>query len=313
MVVADRRKGLPMKRVWIDTHIHVSDIGPDGRRREALCDDLLALLDRCDADLRFVVSCDFPYIGRIAADPAQMLPANRMIHDLVRRAPGRLYGACMVNPNYLEESLRVMEIAFHEWGFVMLGEMLPYAMNYRMEDEASEKVVRLATRYSVPVQVHLGTYWHRDHVGSVDGMDHMRDLLRVASRVPEARYILAHAIGVGPTAEYIPWAGMFLDALAGLFPSYPDYFYLEVRDFQSPALRRTLAEVPATRILSGTDWTTRVGPPFQSYGTMFGVTEEENPFPPRVESFVRFLRDAGASEADIGRIGSENARALLRL
>ena len=46
---------------------------------------------------------------------------------------------------------------------------------------------------------------------------------------------------------------------------------------------------------------------------MFGVTEEENPFPPRVKSFVQFLRDAGASEADIARIGCENARELLKL
>ena len=131
--------------------------------------------------------------------------------------------------------------------------------------------------------------------------------------VPEARYILAHAIGVEPGPEFVPWAGMFLDTLKGLFPAYPDNFYVEIRDFQSPALKRTLDEVPVTRILSGTDWTTRVGPPFQPYGTMFGVTEEENPFPTRVKSFVQFLRDAGASEADIARIGCENARELLKL
>ena len=66
---------------------------------------------------------------------------------------------------------------------------------------------------------------------------------------PEARYILAHAIGVGPGPEFVPWAGMFLDTLKGLFPAYPDNFYVEIRDFQSPALKRTLDEVPVTRIL----------------------------------------------------------------
>jgi predicted TIM-barrel fold metal-dependent hydrolase len=298
---------------WVDTHIHVSDIGPDGSRRERLLEELLAVLDRCDADLRLVVSCDFPYLTRIAEDPDQMLVANRMIHDLVRRAPGRLYGSCMINPSFPDESLRVMDICLGEWGFVQLGEMLPYAMGYRMDSDAAEKAVRLAAGYGVPVQVHLGTYWHKDFEGSCDGMDHMRDLLRAADRVPEARYVLAHAIGCGPTAEYVSWAGMFLDTIAGVFPSYPENFWIEIRDFQCAALPRTLAEVPTTRLLAGTDWTTRIGPPFQSYGTMFGVEESQNPFPPAVASFVRFLHDAGASEQDVKRVAHENATELYGL
>lgn len=205
-----------MKRPWIDTHIHVSDLGPGGQRRERMLEDLLDVLDRCDADLRFVVSCDGPYYGYMAKDPSQMLPANRMIYDLVRRAPGRLYGACMVNPNFLDESLRVMNVCLGEWGFVMLGEMLQYSMKYRMNSDAAEQCVRLAVRYDVPIQVHLGTYWFKDDTGgSSDGMDHMRDLLKCAERVPEAKYILAHAIGCGPTPNFVPWADMFLDTLAG--------------------------------------------------------------------------------------------------
>jgi len=303
-----------MKRPWIDTHIHVSDIGPGGQRRERMQEDLLDVLDRCDAGLRFVISCDGPYYGYMAKDPAQMLRGNQMIHDLCRRAPGRLYGACMVNPNFLDESLRVMNVCFGEWGFVMLGEMLQYSMKYRMNSDAAEKCVRLAARYDVPVQVHLGTYWFKDDTGgSSDGMDHMRDLLKCAERVPEAKYILAHAIGCGPTPNFVPWADMFLDTLAGVFPKYPDNFWIEIRDFQCKALKRTVAEAPSTRLLAGTDWTTRVGPPFQSYGTMFDVKEGANPFPPKVESFVGFLRAAGASEEAIARIGFENARSLFKI
>lgn len=303
-----------MKPVWIDTHIHVSDIGPDGKHRERLLEDLLDLLDRCDADLRFVISCDGPYLSRIAREPEQMLPSNRMIHDLVRRAPGRLYGACMINPNFLDESIRTMKVCFEEWGFVMLGEMLQYSMNYRMDSDAAENTLRLAAHYDVPVQVHLGTYWAKnDRGGSCDGMDHMRDLLLAADRVPEAKYILAHAIGCGPTPDFVPWANMFLDTLAGLFSSFPDNFWVEIRDFQCAALKRTVAEAPTTRLLAGTDWTTRIGPPFQPYGTMFGVKEEDNPFPPEVASFKKFLQDAGASEKGISQIAFENAKQLMRL
>jgi len=301
------------KRRWIDTHIHVSDIGRDGRKRERMLEDLLDVLDRCDADLRFVISSDNS--GGMKTDPAAILKVNQEIHDLCRNAPGRLYGSCMVNPNFPDESLRVMKICFEEWGFVQFGEMLPYIHNYRMNDPGTEKVVQQAAKYQVPVQVHLGTYWYRSSkpFDAGDGMNQMGDFLDLAERVPDAKYILAHAIGCGPTKESISWADMSLDALNGFFPEYPANFWVEIRDFQAPALPRTLREVPVTRILSGTDWTTRIGPPFQPYGTMFEVRGGENPFPPEVSSFVGFLKKAGATETDIERIGYENARELYRL
>jgi hypothetical protein len=46
---------------------------------------------------------------------------------------------------------------------------------------------------------------------------------------------------------------------------------------------------------------------------MFDMAEAENPFPPKVESLVGFLRAAGASDAAISRIGCENAKELLKL
>ncbi len=311
-----------MRTPWIDSHIHVSDIGRDGSKRERagrerMLDDLLDVLDRSDADLRFVISCDFPYMSHIGRDPAALLTGNRFIYDLVRRAPNRLYGACTINPNFLDESLRVMKVCFEEWGFVMLGEMLQYSMNYRMDSDAAEKTVRLAVHYGAPVQVHLGTYWHPRYHRRGDksglGIDHLADLLGIAERVPEAKYILAHAIGCGPTPDFIPWADMFLDTIAGVFASYPRNFWIEVRDFQCKALKRTVAQVPADRLLAGTDWTTRIGPPFQSYGTMFDVPEGQNPFPPCTQSMKDFLRTAGATEDAVARIAYRNALELFNL
>jgi len=299
--------------IWIDTHIHVSDIGRDQSSRERLLEDLLDVLGRCHEDLRLVISCDFPYIGRIASDPELMLPANRMIHELVATAPGRLFGACMVNPNFLDASLRCMDVCFGEWGFVMLGEMLPYSMKYVMDSDNAERVVQHALDFDAPVQVHLGTYWHRDFAGSCDGMDHMRDLLRCVQRVPSAKYILAHAIGCGATPEYVPWADMFLDTIQAYFPEYPDNFWIEIRDFHAPGLKRTVADVPSSRLLAGTDWTTRVGPPFQSYGTMFDVAEAENPFPPGAGSMMNFMTEAGATEQAVAEVAFRNAQHLLKL
>ena len=49
-------RGKTSKLRWIDTHIHVSDIGRDGKKREQMLEDLLEVLDRDEADLRFVIS-----------------------------------------------------------------------------------------------------------------------------------------------------------------------------------------------------------------------------------------------------------------
>lgn len=305
--------GMANERRWLDLHIHVSDIGRDGSRRGDILPHLIDVLDRSGVDLRFLLSCDFPYIRDMKGDPEAMWAGNRMIHDLVRRAPGRLYGSCTVNPNFLDESLRLMDTCFGEWGFVQLGEMLPYIMDYRMDDPASEQLVRRAVAFDVPVQVHLGTYWVRNAGPSTAGMDQMEDLLNLAERVPEAKYVLAHAIGCGPTRAYVPWADMFIDAVLGVYGAWPDNFWIEVRDFSCPALGRAVAELPTGRIVAGTDWTSRIGPPFQAYGTMFDVREEDNPFPPGVASMCDFLRRAGASEEAVSRIGFDNARQLLRL
>lgn len=311
----DKLKG--KRRKWIDTHIHVSDFSRQGKKREKLLDDLLEVLDRCDADLRFII---FPDDGNgydIRKNPEDMMRANRMVHELCRRAPDRLFGGCMVNPNFTDEALRVMKTCFEEWGFVHLGEMLTYAHGYRMIDPAAEKIVRAAARYDVPVQIHVGTYAYWPDMslgnGSGDAMDHLADLMRIAKRVPEAKYILAHAIGCGISSDFISWANMILDTLKSVYPTFPRNFWVEIRDFHCEGLARTLREVPVDRLLSGTDWTTRIGPPFQSYGTMFDVLEKDNPFPPKVGSFVEYLRKAGASEADIARIGYENARELYKL
>ncbi|MEI6501071.1 MAG: amidohydrolase family protein [Armatimonadota bacterium] len=301
-------------RTWIDAHIHVSDLDRDGAWRDNMLAELLAVLDRSGHDLRLVISPDGQYLSDIGRDPEGMWRANEMIRRLVQHAPDRLYGSLMINPNFLDDTLHLMDAAFGEWGFVQLGEMLQYSHHYQMDADATETVVRHAVDFKVPVQVHIGTYYGI-HSGTTSeaGMEQLADLLRCAERVPEAQYILAHAIGCGPSREYIPWAGMVLDTLATHFPKYPDNFWVEIRDFQCPALQRTLAEVPTERLLSGTDWTTRLGPPFQSYGTMFDVPEDENPFAPGIDAFVGFLETAGATTEQIELIGAGNAKRLYRL
>ncbi len=299
------------ERPWIDTHIHVSAVGPSGERRERLLEELLAVLDRCDADLRLVLSPDGAELSRIIREPGGVLESNRFIHDLVRRAPGRLYGSCTVNPHFLDESIRAMEAYFGEWGFVQLGEMLQYMMDYEMNSDPVEALVRRAVAFGVPVQVHLSTSNAEAHASS-HGMEQLADLFGIAERVPEAKYILAHAVGM-PDANP-PVVDAYLDAIETRFATWPENFWMEIRDFHSPGVRSALSRVPANRLLAGTDWTTRHGPPFLPYGTIFGVARpEENPYPPSVAAMVGFLKEAGATDEAVDQIGFRNASALLGL
>ncbi|MGQ9729946.1 MAG: amidohydrolase family protein [Candidatus Zipacnadales bacterium] len=297
-----------MRRLWIDTHVHVCDGGPHGQKRRHFLNDLLAVLDREAADLRFVISPDAARLSRIMEKPEGVLESNAFLRDLCQAAPRRLYGSCTVNPHFLDESLRVMDLCYGEWGFVQLGEMLQYMMGYVMDSEPVERLVRKALEYEVPVQVHISTSNRREHPSSF-GLEQLEDLCHAVQRVPEAKYILAHAVGMPDDDP--PVVNAYLDFVETQFGAWPRNFWLEIRDFNSPGVRSALARVPHDRLLAGTDWVTRVGPPFLPYGTIFGIQrEQDNPYSPCVETMVCFLREAGASEATVDRIGSVNAREL---
>jgi len=299
------------ERRWLDAHIHVSDRGDDDAVRPQFTDDLLKVLDDADADLRLVVSGDMNLYDPVRSDPDGAHDVNAFIHRLVAKAPDRLYGACLVNPNFLDASLRTMEMCFEQWGFVMLGEMLPYMFDFTMDSDASERVVRAAVDYDVPVQVHVSTFHTRSHPSGY-GREQMIDLFGIVERVPEARYILAHAVG-GMKDEGVV-VDDYVDMVEERFGAWPRNFWIEIAQFQTPALASALARIPDDRLITGTDWTTRVGPPFMPYGALFGIAgADENPFPPCVGELARFLAEAGATDEEVDRIGFRNAAELLKI
>ena len=297
------------KRQWLDTHTHVSNYGPGSTERGDILEDLLEVLDRSGADLRLVISPDGPWTSQMTRDSSKILEANRFIYDLVRRAPDRLYGSCMINPNFLDESLKVMQLCFEEWGFLQLGEMVQYMMKYRMDNDAAEKAVRLAVQFDVPIQVHLSTSGRTGDGPMGSGMEQLADFFGVVQRVPDAKYILAHAVGMQTEP---PVVDGYLDAIEERYGKIPDNFWFEIRDFSSPGVRSVLRRVTVDRIIAGTDWTTRVGPPFLPYGMIFGKVED-NPYPPCIDAMVSFLKQEGASGQEIEKIGFENVARLLKI
>jgi len=296
---------------WIDTHVHVSAYSADGQPRPALLQELLAVQEAAAHDLRFVISADGAEMSRIAQQPEAAFEVNRFIHELVSRAPHRLYGGCMVNPNYVDQALRTMDAAFGEWGFVQLGEILPYTMGHTLDCPPMRRLAALAADIGVPVQAHVSTSNARSHASSF-GAEQLEDLMDLMERVPAARYVIAHAVGT-PKADP-PVIDGYLDQVGRRFGQWPDNLWIEIRDFDSPGVPSALQRVPHNRILAGTDWVTRVGPPFLPYGVIFGVTQaRDNPYPPSIEAMLGFLKDAGADAQTVERIAFRNAAQLLTI
>jgi len=293
--------------------VHVSNYDGEGADRGDILGDLLEVIERSGADLRFVLSGDVPWVARVKQSGAQVMAENAFIHDLVRRAPGQLYGACTVNPHFPSDSLEAMRVCFEEWGFVLLGEMLPYMMDYRMNTDAVADVARAAAAYGVPMQVHISTS-NSGPQGPFPGggTEQLEDLMDLSERVPEATYILAHFIGTELNDP--PVVDGYLDQIERRYGEFPANFRAEIRDFNSPGVVSALQRMPRESLMAGTDWVTRVGPPFLPYGVVFGTNEVDgNPYQPGVAAMVRFLTRAGATDAEIAGIGFEHAAQVLGL
>ena len=299
--------------IWLDTHVHVSNFGRGGADRGDILSPLMDVLDGSGLDLRLTISADGPWTRRMILNPDDILEGNRFIHSLTSRAPDRLYGACMVNPHFPDASLEAMRQCFETWGFAMFGEMLPYMMDYRMNTDAVATLVRAAAEYTRPVQVHISTS-NSGPQGPFPGggTEQLEDLMDLTERVPEADYILAHFVGT--EQDDPPVVAGYLDQIERRYGGFPRNFWAEIRDFNSPGVPVALERIPRDRLLAGTDWVTREGPPFLPYGVVFGTKRsEDNPHSPGVEPMVAFLTDAGADEDDIEGIAYRNAAGLLNI
>ena len=106
---------------WIDTHVHVSALDETGKERSFRPEDFLAVLEREPATLRCTLSVDAPEIYRMKEDPAWIMRANRFVHEVCQVAPDRIFGSCLVNPNFLEASLACMDSASATGGLSSSG------------------------------------------------------------------------------------------------------------------------------------------------------------------------------------------------
>lgn len=79
--------------------------------------------------------------------PEEFKAGNREVARYVDKYKGRFLGACVVNPQYIEEALREIEYCRNQLGFVWVGELCNYMVPYQYTipefDQLVEQVIRL--------------------------------------------------------------------------------------------------------------------------------------------------------------------------
>ena len=101
-------------------------------------------------------------------------------------------------------------------------------MKHKMNTDAAEELSRLAVQFDVPIQVHLSTSGRTGPGPMGSGMEQLTDFFGIVERVPDAKYILAHAVGMEKDDQ--PVVDGYLDAIDKRYGSLPDNFWFEIRE-----------------------------------------------------------------------------------
>jgi predicted TIM-barrel fold metal-dependent hydrolase len=192
--------------------------------------------------------------------------------DWVRRHPGRLAAFAAVHPPAGQRALDALERALDS-GLCGIGEMLPQAQGFTLEDPWWRRVVELAVRRKLPINLHATDPDAGPAAGPKTPLD---AYLRLAREYPDATFILAHW-GGGLAPKGVPDGGgglppnVFFDTAASPLLYEPGVF------------RRAVDRVGAERILFGSD-----------YPLLLYPRQERRP------GFRRFLGDIDGAGLDAG-------------
>jgi len=259
----------------------VQCIAPEGRRSIQGWSDpdtLIADMDRAGVDAAVMLGW---YWERQENCDLQ----NGWYLDWIRRHPGRLAGFAAVQPAGGRRSLEALERALDS-GLCGVGEILPQAQGFGLEDPWWRRVVEMAIVRRVPITLHATDPSSGPAAGPRTPLD---GYVRLAREYPEATIILAHwggglAFRGAPGGEPLP-QNLYFDTAAS--PLLHD----------SGVFRRAADLVGAARIIYGSD-----------YPLLLHPRESRKP------GFGRFLAEIAAAGLDPGersQILGANIRRLL--
>ena len=123
---------------------------------------------------------------------------NNWTIDWCGRYPDRLIGFATVQPLAGQKALDEIRRAVDN-GLQGIGEILPYAQNHNMRDEAFLAVVELAIELKLPLCLHGAEPVGHDYPGRA--VTPLHDYVWLADRYPDLTLIIAHLGGLLPYYE----------------------------------------------------------------------------------------------------------------
>lgn len=92
--------------------------------------------------------------SQLAKTPKDFIAGNREVARRVEKSKGRYLGACIVNPLFIDESLREMEDCRKQLGFAWVGELVNYELRYEYTIREFEQLVDQAVKLNMVLDVH---------------------------------------------------------------------------------------------------------------------------------------------------------------
>jgi predicted TIM-barrel fold metal-dependent hydrolase len=86
--------------------------------------------------------------------PEEFVAGNREVARNVEKCKGRFEGACVVNPQYIDEALKEIEYCHDQLGFVWVGELCNYMVPYNYSLKEFETMVAHISKLKMVLAIH---------------------------------------------------------------------------------------------------------------------------------------------------------------
>jgi len=150
-----RESGLaaPERLRIFDAHLHCPSESADVWQWYPVTktfEEFAAYLDRCGVQRGIInnVRC------QLAKTPKDFIEGNREVARHVEKHKGRFIGACVVNPLFIDESLREIEDCRKQLGFLWVGELCNYTVPYPYTIREFESLVGQVVKMNMVLDVH---------------------------------------------------------------------------------------------------------------------------------------------------------------
>ena len=86
--------------------------------------------------------------------PEEFISGNREVARNVEKYKGRFLGACVVNPQFIDEALKEIEYCHNQLGFVWVGELCNYMVPYNYSIREFEMLVEHVVKLNMVLALH---------------------------------------------------------------------------------------------------------------------------------------------------------------